>query len=111
MSAKVLVEGTLNKAGEWRNTRTGRPFVVATLREREEPDIRWWRLFAFLPVQQEALLAIAEGEALSVQGDFSMQARETGDGPQTCLSINVRHILVLDQTKAGSKAGKAGGAQ
>jgi len=51
MSAKVLVEGTLNKAGEWRNTRTGRPFVVATLREREEPDIRWWRLFAFLPVQ------------------------------------------------------------
>jgi len=46
-----------------------------------------------------------------VQGDFSMQARETADGPQTCLSINVRHILVLDQTKAGSKAGKTGGAQ
>jgi single-stranded DNA-binding protein len=94
----ALVTGTLFKAAEQRQSKTGRPFVVATIKVKDREDWQWWRLTAFSESAQSELLRLAEGDALSAQGHLTagLFTKDSGETKIT-FSIVADHVLALRQ--------------
>jgi len=99
MSTVVLVQGTLFRAPERKASKAGNMFAVATLKERDGQDTRWWKVFAFSNHVQEELLRLSDGDALTVQGSLRAEAYDNGDGVRVSLSVTADHILAIKQPK------------
>ncbi|WP_034998479.1 single-stranded DNA-binding protein [Beijerinckia mobilis] len=99
MSTVVLVQGTLFRAPERKTSKAGNVFAVATLKERDGQDTRWWKVFAFSNHLQEEILRLSDGDALTVQGSLRADAYDNGDGVRVSLSVTADHVLALKQPK------------
>jgi hypothetical protein len=49
MTAHVLVTGTLIRGPEQRTSKTGKPFVTATILAKDWEAAQWWKVLAFSP--------------------------------------------------------------
>jgi single-stranded DNA-binding protein len=95
----ALVSGSLFRAPEQRTSKTGKPYVTATLKVKDGETSQWWRVTAFSESAQPALMRLDEGDSLSVQGSFRAELY-TPDGGETKLSLLIvaDKVLALRQT-------------
>jgi hypothetical protein len=59
-------------APESKVSKTGKPFVVAKLREGAGDAVVWWSVVAFAGEAREELLRLSDGEAVAVSRPFSL---------------------------------------
>jgi hypothetical protein len=95
MTAHVLVNGTLFRAPEQRTSKTGKPFVSATLKCVDGETLQWWKVVVFSESAQAELMRLGEDDALSAQGAMTA-GLYTPIGGETKLSFS----LVADQVLA-----------
>jgi hypothetical protein len=96
MTVFALLSGKLQSAPESRTSKSDKPFVLFTLRVANGNELQFWKVFAFSETTQAELLALNEGDALSVQGvpRFEIYAPD-GAAPRVSLSITADHIVRL----------------
>ena len=68
MTAHVLVAGTLFRGPAHRTSKTGKPFVTATILAKDWEAAQWWKVLAFSETVQSELMRLTDGDALSMQG-------------------------------------------
>ena len=68
MTAHVLVAGTLFRGPAQRTSKTGKPFVTATILAKDWEAAQWWKVLAFSETVQSELMRLTDGDALSMQG-------------------------------------------
>jgi Single-strand binding protein family len=85
--AHVLVTGVLFRAPERRISKTGRPFVTATVRVKDgDPSTgsgqasQWWRVLAFSENVQVELMRLVDDNSISVQGTFKVGQQKAAAG-------------------------------
>jgi single-stranded DNA-binding protein len=91
----ALVTGALFRAPEQKTSKTGRSYVSATLKVRDDDATQWVRVTAFSEGAQTALLRLADGDAIAVQGPLKIEIYKAADG-ETKLSLSI----VTDQILA-----------
>lgn len=111
MTAFAIVTGSLFKAPEQRTSKTGRPYVTATIRAKDGDVSQWWRVMAFSESAQVELMRLGEGDACTVQGAFKCELYQLEGGEtRVSLSIVADHVLALRQPARERKAKTAGDA-
>jgi single-stranded DNA-binding protein len=111
MTTFAIVTGSLFKAPEQRASKTGRPYVTATIRAKDGEASQWWRVMAFSESAQVELMRLGEGDACTVQGAFKAELYPPeGAPPKVSLSIVADHVLALRQPPRERKAKTAGDA-
>lgn len=107
MTAFAIVTGILFKPPEQRTSKTGKPFVTATIRAKDGDASQWWRVTAFSESAQAELMRVTEGDALSIQGAFKAELFQP-DGGETRLSLSViaDQVLALRQPPRDRKKPK-----
>jgi single-stranded DNA-binding protein len=98
MTAFAIVTGILFKPPEQRASKTGRPYVTATIRTKDGEASQWWRVTVFSETAQAELMRLTEGDALSIQGAFKAELYQPDGGePRLSLSTVADHVLALRQ--------------
>jgi single-stranded DNA-binding protein len=111
MTAFAIVTGSLFKAPEQRTSKTGRPYVTATIRAQDGEASQWWRVMAFSESTQVELMRLGEGDVVAVQGAFKCELYQLEGGEtRVSLSIVTDHVLALRQPPRERKAKTAGDA-
>jgi single-stranded DNA-binding protein len=94
----ALVTGSLFRAPEQRQSKSGKPFVTATLKAKDGDGMQFIRLVAFSESAQAELLRLSEGDSLSAQGSLKAELyTKEGCEPKLSLSIIADQILALKQ--------------
>jgi single-stranded DNA-binding protein len=94
----ALVTGALFKAPESRTSKSGKPFVTATIKIKADDGFQFVRLVAFSETVQAELLRLHEGESLTIQGSMKAELyRPEGGEPKLSLSMVADHVLALRQ--------------
>jgi single-stranded DNA-binding protein len=111
MTAFAIVTGSLFRAPEQRTSKTGKPFVTATIRAKDGEASQWWRVTVFSESAQAELMRLGDGDALSVQGAMKVELFTPDDGAtKLSLSIVADHVLALRQPPRERKAKTSGDA-
>jgi hypothetical protein len=94
MSARVLLNGVLQKLPVRKISKAGKPYLMVSTRDGNGPDAKWWTVFAFAEAAIEALEVLVEGEAFAATGTFeaTIWAPE-GREPRVNLTMNADTIL------------------
>jgi single-stranded DNA-binding protein len=95
MTAHVLVCGQLFRGPEQRTSKTGKPFVTATIRAKDGEAAQWWKVLAFSETVQSELMRLTDGDALSVQGALKAETYEKMGVTKISLSVVVDSVLPL----------------
>ena len=108
MSARVLLNGVLEKPPVRLTSKAGKWYLRASARDGKGPDAKWWTVFAFAEATIEALEVLVEGEAFAATGTFdaTIWAPE-GREPRVNLTHGRGHNLVGTQAAEG-EAGEQG---
>jgi single-stranded DNA-binding protein len=92
MSVHVMIAGSLFREPTQKTSKTGKPFVVATIKVAADNELQFWNVLAFSESAQAEILRLAFGEALTVQGSLKVETY-TKDGEvkvnRTCFADNV----------------------
>jgi single-stranded DNA-binding protein len=103
----ALVCGSLFRAPEQRTSKTGKPFVTATILAKDGEASQWWRVTAFSETAQAELMRLTDGDTVSIQGAFKAELYQPeGGDPRVSLSIIADHVLALRQPPRERKAPK-----
>jgi single-stranded DNA-binding protein len=98
MTAHALVTGVLYRQPEQRMAKTGKPFVVATLKAMCGDGAQWWKVIVFSESAGAELMRLGDGDAVSVQGAMKAELyRPEGGEPRLSLSVVADQILALRQ--------------
>jgi hypothetical protein len=94
MSARAIVSGTLHRAPEIREARTGVQYILCSIREPRAGETRWWTCFAFgaLAAEFDRLKA---GEPIAVSGEFDCKVYTPNDGEGPRLNWTIKADAVL----------------
>jgi single-stranded DNA-binding protein len=98
MSAYALITGVLFKPAEEKtSSKTGRPFVSATLKVGGESGdaAEFWQLTVFSQSAQSELLRLGTGDALSCQGKLKVELWQPRDGGEVRISRSLFADAVL----------------
>lgn len=94
MTARILLPGVLHKAPVRKTAKTGRPYVLATLREVNGDAMRWWKLFVFHESAIEEIERLGEGDVIAASGIFEATIwTPEGKQPRVSLSLTADAIL------------------
>jgi single-stranded DNA-binding protein len=98
MSAFVLVSGTLSRAPELKTSKSGKPYVTATIKVAADNATEFWSALAFSEIAHAELMRLVEGDKVSVQGSLKVEPYTGRDG-QTRINRTVfaDHVLALRQ--------------
>jgi single-stranded DNA-binding protein len=109
MTALALITGVLFRAPEQRTSKSGKPYVTATIRAKDGDASQFWRVTAFSETAQAELMRLAEGDSLAVQGSFKAELY-TPDGGEMKLSLSIiaDRALALRQPPRERKAPASG---
>jgi single-stranded DNA-binding protein len=108
MTAFAIVTGALFRAPEQRTSKSGKPFVTATIRAKDGEASQWWRITAFSETAQAELMRLVDGDACSVQGAFKAELYQPEGGEaKVSLSIIADRVLALRQPPKERKAAEA----
>ena len=100
MSAFALVTGALLKPPEQRELKTGKPFVMATLRATDGNASDYWTLFAFAEAARAELMRLKAGDRLSAQGRMQVETYVAEDGAtRISRTLLTDHVLALRQPR------------
>jgi single-stranded DNA-binding protein len=104
MSAHVLLSVVLQKPPVRKTSKAGKPYLMASARDGNGPDSKWWTVFAFNEAAIEALETLSAGEAFAVTGTFdaTIWAPE-GREPRVNLAVTADAILTTRRPKAKSE--------
>jgi single-stranded DNA-binding protein len=106
MTAFAIVTGALFRAPERRVSKSGKPFVTATIRVKDG-EVQWWKIVAFSEGVQTELMRLGDGDALSVQASFKAALYRPDVGElKVSLSIIADHVLALRQPPKVRRAPK-----
>lgn len=98
MSAFVIITGTLFRDPETRiATKTGKPFVAATMKVADGNAISWWKVLAFGADAQAALSGLRDGESLSAQGRLGVGTYERNGETRLSFTVVADHVMALRQ--------------
>jgi hypothetical protein len=101
MSAHVLLSVVLQKPPVRKTSKAGKPYLMASARDGNGPDAKWWTIFAFSDAAIEALEALSAGEAFAATGTFdaTIWAPE-GREPRVNLTLTADAVLSASKPKA-----------
>ncbi len=93
------VSGAMFRPPESRMSKSGKPFVSATIRIKDGADTsQYVRVVAFSDTVQAELLRLQDGDALTVQGPLTASTYTGADGnAKVSLSIVATHVLAIRQ--------------
>jgi single-stranded DNA-binding protein len=96
MTIYALVQGSLFRPAEARISKNGRAFLSAMVRTKESESSQFIKLFAFSDHTRDELSRLQDGDALSVQGNLSVETYIAVSGAtKVDLSIVAEQILPL----------------
>ena len=103
MSARAIVSGSIHKAPEERVSKAGKPFATFKLRENVNGSTRWWSAIAFDAAAITAVLAMKDGEPISISGEINAEiwTPEASSEPRLSWKITADAILTARQQKRG----------
>jgi hypothetical protein len=94
MTARVLLSGVLHKAPTRKTSKTGKPFVVAKVREGSGDGACWWTVFTFSETAMEEIERLGAGEAIAASGTFEATIwTPEGREPRVNLTITADAVL------------------
>jgi hypothetical protein len=102
----ALVTGTLFRNPESKLAKNGKTYAVATIISKDGGESTFVNLVAFSDSAKEAILELAAGDALSVQGKATIGVYEKNGEHRPSLSIIADKILPLRQPPKERKAQK-----
>ena len=104
MTAFALITGALSRAPEFKTSKSGKPYVTATIKVAADNAVYFWSVLAFSESAQAELSRLGEGDKLSAQGSFKVEPYTGRDG-QTRISrtLFADRILALRQPPRESK--------
>jgi len=94
----ILITSGLQRAAEQKTSASGKPYTIATLRVKADDAQQFFRVMAFDPELQTALLDMKSGDGVSVTGRLSAELY-TGKDNQPRLSLSVMADQVLPITR------------
>ena len=100
----ALVTGAIFRDPETKISKAGKPYVVATIVSKEGGKSAFANLVVFSDSAKEAILALGEGDALSVQGKATIGVYEKNGEHRPSLSLVAGHVLALRQPPASRSA-------
>jgi hypothetical protein len=95
MSSFVLITGTLFRTPEQRTSKTGNPFVTATLKVKDGDGVAWWKLLVFSESAQAELMRLSDGDALSAQGAFKVEPYDKNGETRIGFTLFADRVLPL----------------
>jgi hypothetical protein len=107
MSARAIVSDALFKAPVSKTSKTGKPYVFATVREGKGDAARWWKAFIFSADAMAEVLLLGDGDPMAVSGEFDCQAYKTEAGDDR-LSWSIMVDGVLSARKPKREGGSNG---
>ena len=100
MSARVLLNGVLEKPPVRLTSKTGKSYLRASARDGNGPDARWWTIFVFSETAVEALEALTVGETFAATGTFDATVwAPEGREPRVNLTLTADAILTTRRPK------------
>jgi hypothetical protein len=100
MSARVLLNGVIQKLPVRKTSKAGKPYLMASARDGNGPDAKWWTIFVFSETAIEALDALTVGEAFAASGSFEASIwAAAGREPRVNLSMTADAILSAHKPK------------
>ena len=91
---RAIVSGVLTRQAEERLSKTGRPYLKATVRDGSGDGARWVVAFVFNDAVREAISGMAAGEAIAVAGEIDAEIFTPEAGPaRISWSIKVDGVL------------------
>jgi len=97
MTASVLVSGSLFRAPEQKTSKSGKPFVTATIKVKDGEAVAWWKILAFSDSVCAELLRLGDGDALAAQGTLKAETYERNGETKLSLTIFADAVLALRQ--------------
>lgn len=107
MSARSIASGALHRAPETRTSKSGKPYVLATVLERHGEATRWWRCFIFDEAAIQEITLLSAGDPIALSGEFDCETYAPA-GAESRLSWTIRADAVLG-ARAKPKGSKVGG--
>lgn len=95
MTAYCLVTGTLFRAPEQKISKTGKPFVVATIRMKDGDATAWWKVLCFSESACAELMRLSDGDAVSAQGALKVETYERDGAAKVSLTCMADAVLPL----------------
>jgi hypothetical protein len=96
MIAIVLVTGSLQRNAEQKTSANGKPYTTANVRVKSGDSQQFFRVMAFDPDLQTALLDMKSDDGISVTGRLSAELYTSKDNqPRLSLSVMADQVLPL----------------
>jgi Single-strand binding protein family len=102
VSARAIVSGVLRRAPETRTSKSGKSYILATIREKHGETARWWRSFVFDEAAFHEITRLNAGDPVAVSGEFECETYAPACG-ESRLSWSIRADAILS-AKAKPKA-------
>lgn len=107
MSARTIVDGVLFRA-ETKIGKSGKPYAIATVREKTGGESRWWRVFIFGDEMRDEVSRLSAGEPIAVAGEFGADIwAPEGREARVSLTLTADGILSAHKPRAAPKAERA----
>lgn len=97
MTIHALVNGALFRAPEKKNSKSGRPFVSATIKARDGEATSWVKLLVFSDSAGAELMRLSDGDAVSAQGALKVETYDRDGLTKVSLTIVADQVLALRQ--------------
>jgi single-stranded DNA-binding protein len=109
MSVFVLVSGALFRGVGQRTAKSGRTFVTGTIRVKDGDTSQFWRVLAFGNTAQNEIMRLADGDAVSIQGELKTEIYQPENGePRLNLTVVANVVSPLRRpAKARAKSADA----
>ena len=95
MTAHVLITGSLYRAPEQKTAKSGKPFVLATIRAKDGDAAQWWKIVVFSESACAELLRLGDGDAVSAQGALKVETYERDGAVKISLTCMADSVLAL----------------
>jgi hypothetical protein len=101
MTARVLINGVLDKAPTRLTSKAGKPYLRASVKDGNGPDAKWWTVFVFSETAAETLELLSVGEPIAASGPFEAKVwAPEGREPRVNLTLTADAILSARKPKA-----------
>jgi single-stranded DNA-binding protein len=104
----ALVNGQLFRAPEQKTSKSGKPYVTATIRAKDGDASQFWRVTAFSETAQAELMRLGDGDAVSVQGPLKVETYEKDGATKLSMSLIADRAVGLRQPPKERKAPASG---
>jgi hypothetical protein len=95
MSASVMISGSLFRSPIQKTAKSGKLYTTATLKSVAGTEVEYWTALVFGETEQAALLGLAVGEKVAVQGAMKLEAKASDGEVRIFKTIFVEALLAL----------------